>query len=133
MVAVMTILAAIAVFWFLAYHQLPAVVWIAALAAMLVGYGMAGWWSPGWLTVSWLALIVAGAFTVPSPLRRNLIGTRVLKLFRRILPAVSQTEQEALEAGTVWWDGELFSGRPDWKKLLAYPKPTLSCRGAGLH
>ena len=50
----------------------------------------------------------------------------LLKLFRRILPAVSQTEREALEAGTVWWDGELFSGRPDWQKLLSYPKPTLS-------
>ena len=39
---------------------------------------------------------------------------------------MSSTEKEALDAGTVWWDGELFSGKPDWKKLLAYPKPTLS-------
>ena len=35
---------------------------------------------------------------------------------------MSQTEQEALEAGTVWWDGELFSGKPDWEKLLAHPR-----------
>ena len=35
-------------------------------------------------------------------------------------------EQEALDAGTVWWDGELFGGHPDWNKLLAYPKPQLS-------
>ena len=35
---------------------------------------------------------------------------------------MSQTEQEALDAGTVWWDGELFSGKPDWNKLLAYPQ-----------
>src|SRR5262249_33764168 len=39
---------------------------------------------------------------------------------------VSQTEQEALDAGTVWWDGDLFSGKPDWHKLLAYPRPQLS-------
>ena len=38
---------------------------------------------------------------------------------------MSQTEREAIEAGTVWWDGELFSGRPQWRKLLDAPKPTL--------
>lgn len=126
MVTVLTVLAAIVVAWVLAYHRLPAVAWAAAFAALLFGYGIAGWWSAGWLALSWLILIGVAALTIPSPLRRKLISTRLLQVFRRILPAVSQTEQEALEAGTVWWDGELFSGKPDWKKLLAYPKPTLS-------
>ena len=43
-----------------------------------------------------------------------------------MLPQISATEQEAIDAGTVWWDGELFSGRPDWNKLLAFPKAELS-------
>lgn len=64
-------------------------------------------------------------FGVPA-LRRTLISNFILKLFRRILPRVSQTEQEALDAGTVWWDGELFSGRPRWSRLLALPKTGLS-------
>ncbi|MDO8311081.1 MAG: acyl-CoA dehydrogenase, partial [Sideroxyarcus sp.] len=59
-------------------------------------------------------------------LRRMLVSSFILKIFRKILPQVSQTEQEALDAGTVWWDGELFSGRPRWSKLLAMPKPALS-------
>ncbi len=59
-------------------------------------------------------------------LRRLLVSSFILKIFRKILPQVSQTEQEALDAGTVWWDGELFSGRPRWSKLLAFPKPALS-------
>jgi len=42
------------------------------------------------------------------------------------MPPMSQTEREALEAGTVWWDGELFSGRPDWRRLLATPRPALT-------
>jgi len=50
----------------------------------------------------------------------------LLKVFRRLLPQVSQTEQEALDAGTVWWEGDLFSGAPNWNKLLAYPKPKLT-------
>jgi len=43
-----------------------------------------------------------------------------------MLPQMSQTEKEALDAGTVWWEGELFHGRPDWNKLLAYPQPKLT-------
>jgi acyl-CoA dehydrogenase len=57
--------------------------------------------------------------------RRLLISGPALGVFRKIMPQVSATEQEALDAGTVWWDGELFSGRPDWQKLLAVPKPAL--------
>lgn len=71
-----------------------------------------------------LAIIVA-ILVIPF-LRRNLFSRFILKIFRKILPQISQTEQEALDAGTVWWEGELFSGKPDWRKLLAYPKPVLS-------
>ena len=39
---------------------------------------------------------------------------------------MSQTEKEAIDAGTVWWDADLFSGKPDWEKLLAIPAPKLS-------
>lgn len=71
-----------------------------------------------------LVLIAIVIIFVP-PVRRTLISNRLLKIFRRILPKISQTEQEALDAGTVWWEAELFSGRPDWSKLLAFPKPKL--------
>ncbi len=60
------------------------------------------------------------------PLRRALISRSVFKTYKRILPQMSDTEREALEAGTVWWDGELFRGNPDWNKLLAYPVPRLT-------
>ena len=70
-------------------------------------------------------LLVILIFGIPF-LRRFFISRPILKIFRNILPQVSQTEQEALDAGTVWWDGELFSGNPHWNKLLALPKPTLS-------
>ena len=60
------------------------------------------------------------------PLRRVLVSRPLYALFRKVLPPMSQTEKEALEAGTVWWDGELFSGRPDWNKLLSEPAPALT-------
>ena len=59
-------------------------------------------------------------------LRRKWISDPAFKLFRQVLPPLSETEKEAMEAGSVWWDGELFSGKPDFKKLHHYPKPTLS-------
>lgn len=70
-------------------------------------------------------LLVVVVFGLPF-LRRFLVSRPLLGVFRKILPQVSQTEQEALDAGTVWWDGELFSGNPHWNKLLALPKPVLS-------
>jgi len=50
----------------------------------------------------------------------------LMKLFRKVTPTMSRTEQEALEAGSVWWDGELFSGKPKWNKLLSLAAPVLS-------
>ncbi len=74
-----------------------------------------------------LILLVVLALIVFVPvLRRLIITNQILKIFRKMLPQISQTEREALDAGTVWWDGDLFSGKPDWNKLLAYPKPQLS-------
>jgi acyl-CoA dehydrogenase len=71
-------------------------------------------------------VLVVGVILFTPRVRRALISDRLLKFFRKILPQVSQTEQEALDAGTIWWEGELFSGSPNWYKLLAYPKPRLS-------
>lgn len=74
-----------------------------------------------------ILLIVASValFAVPF-LRINIVSNLVLRIFRKLLPQISQTEQEALDAGTVWWEGALFSGKPDWNQLLAYPKPELT-------
>ncbi|SDS01463.1 acyl-CoA dehydrogenase [Halopseudomonas litoralis] len=58
--------------------------------------------------------------------RRRNITTPLFHWFKKVLPPISDTEQEALDAGTVWWDGEIFSGRPDWDRLHSYPRPTLS-------
>ena len=75
------------------------------------------------LLVALLGLLILFAV---GPVRRALITPRLLALFKRILPSMSDTERDALEAGTTWWDAELFSGKPDWAKLLAYAPPTLS-------
>ena len=76
--------------------------------------------------ILWLLLSAAAVLLNYVPLRRQLLSDPLFTWYKKLLPAVSQTEQEALEAGTVWWDGELFTGKPNWNKLLAYPRPVLS-------
>jgi acyl-CoA dehydrogenase len=110
----------------LAYVNASASVWTAAIA---VGLGAA--WGLH-LLVPWITLLLTVAFillAIPlniASLRRKLISDGVLSAFRKVLPPMSQTEREAIEAGTVWWDGELFSGKPDWRKLLDVPRPVLT-------
>ncbi|MCF6324061.1 MAG: acyl-CoA dehydrogenase [Gammaproteobacteria bacterium] len=70
-------------------------------------------------------LLIAIPVNIP-PLRKLLISNHILRAFRKALPSMSQTEREALEAGSVWWDGELFSGRPNWQRLLSFPAPRLT-------
>jgi len=60
------------------------------------------------------------------PIRRSRISKPLLGIYRKMVPKMSSTEREALEAGNVWWDGELFSGMPNWDVLMSMPSPTLS-------
>ncbi|WP_167406730.1 acyl-CoA dehydrogenase [Bradyrhizobium forestalis] len=58
--------------------------------------------------------------------RRDTLTKPIFALARGVLPAMSDTEREALEAGDVWWDADLFTGNPDWSKLLKVPQATLT-------
>ncbi|MCG6334674.1 acyl-CoA dehydrogenase [Vibrio alginolyticus] len=61
-----------------------------------------------------------------SSLRRKWISDPAFKVFKKVLPPLSSTEKEAMEAGSVWWDAELFSGKPNFTTLHHYPTPTLT-------
>lgn len=111
----------LAVVWLLAYFRVKLWAWTITAAAFL-GY----WTVAGGGMAAWPIFAAAAALLNVLPLRRALLSRPLFGLFRKVLPPMSQTEREALEAGTVWWDGELFSGRPNWQKLLAEPAPALA-------
>ncbi|UHD17365.1 acyl-CoA dehydrogenase [Thiocapsa bogorovii] len=77
------------------------------------------------ITFGTIAAAIAGLPLI-APLRRVLITRHLLAQFRRVMPAMSRTEREALEAGGTWWDAELFSGRPEWTRLRDLPPARLS-------
>jgi acyl-CoA dehydrogenase len=58
--------------------------------------------------------------------RRDRLTAPIFKWASAIMPPISPTEREAIDAGTVWWDGALFTGNPDWDELLAMPPAKLS-------
>ena len=76
-------------------------------------------WAFGIITVTLMGFSI-------KPLRRLLISDRLFGWYRKVMPSMSRTEREALEAGTVWWEGEIFSGRPRWRRLLRLGAPTLT-------
>lgn len=123
--------------------------WIPLLAGVLASLG-AAWFRANlrtWAIATGIAIVAAGlvagspvlailvplalfaVFAVPLNLvdfRRERITTPLLAAFERALPKLSETEQVALDAGTVGFEGELFSGKPDWSQLLQQPRPALS-------
>lgn len=120
---ILFIILSIVVLFFLALRKSPLLHW--AIAVFVIGFlwrlsAGAGLWS-----VALMPGIILGLFTIGA-LRKALITGPAYRLVKSILPHVSRTEQEALDAGTIGWDADLFSGRPNWDNLIGVRKPTLS-------
>ena len=109
----------------LAYWRLSLLAFTGTFLVLLVAYTLVGAPAGLWKGLLWVAFVVLALFNI-RPLRKALVSRPFMKTYRRLLPAMSQTEREALEAGTVWWDGELFTGKPDWSKLLGSKAPQLT-------
>ncbi|MFZ5662310.1 MAG: acyl-CoA dehydrogenase [Pseudomonadota bacterium] len=110
---------------FCAYHRLRLPVWAGLTAVALAACWLLGA-NP---TATAVAAILVAVVAVPlmiGPVRRALVTRPLLGFYTKILPPLSETERVALEAGTVGFEGELFSGKPDWNRLLSQPKPTLT-------
>ncbi|HKD54213.1 MAG TPA: acyl-CoA dehydrogenase family protein, partial [Steroidobacteraceae bacterium] len=115
----------IAAVLFLAYRRLSLLAFTATFTVLFAAYLVLG--APAGVWKGFLAVLVALLWLLNvRPLRKALITRPFMKEYLRLLPRMSQTEKEALEAGTVWWDGELFTGAPRWQKLLAAHPPQLS-------
>lgn len=109
-----------AVVFLFGYKNVPLYVWAGAGLAALIGFG-----SPLWMLITFLALALL--FNL-KPLRRAVLSGPLMKLLDtlNILPVISETEQTAIDAGTVWIEGELFSGKPDLKRLANEDYPELT-------
>ncbi|MEF1288518.1 acyl-CoA dehydrogenase FadE [Vibrio sp. M260118] len=104
------------------YKRTSLMISVSALTLTMIAlsvFGTAG-------SISWLLYIAAIAVLAVPSVRQSLISKKALSLFKQVLPAMSQTEKEALDAGTVWWEAELFKGKPNWNTLHNIQTPQLS-------
>jgi acyl-CoA dehydrogenase len=102
--------------------------WVVPLTLAFVAWAALGVESPVWFwTLAGLFALCVVALGVPV-VRRAWLTSRVMPLLAPVFPKISETEGAALEAGTVWWDAELFSGAPAWRKLLDFQPRELSER-----
>ena len=110
---------------YVAYRRVSLAKSTVAIGVLLVAYIL--WGDAGPVLTGVLGVLFAPlALLNVVPLRLAFISRRFLRVYRRMLPAMSSTEREALEAGTVWWDGELFTGGPNWEKLMSAKRPELT-------
>ena len=108
----------------LAYRRVDLKISTVFVGAVVVAYSVLGE-SAFWAVVLWVAFAPLAALNVES-LRREYLTQPLLDIFRTMVPSLSRTERDALESGSVWWEGELFSGIPDWSKLTQLPAPKLT-------
>lgn len=107
-----------------AYHRMRLAPWVALSAAGLVACALLGANTTATVAAAVLLALIGLPLLAPG-VRQSLITKPLFGVYRKILPPLSETERVALEAGTVGWEGQLFSGKPDWGVLMSQPKPTL--------
>lgn len=121
-VLLITALLVLLFFQFLGHGVLA---WGGAFVVAMAGWAYA---EPNWLVWGLVAIVVGGIIALLSvpPLRRMVLTARMMGFMQKAMPRLGDTERIALEAGTVWWDGELFSGRPRWRKLIKFKQHKLN-------
>ena len=106
----------------LAYHRASLTMFTAAIAVILtIGTTLDTVGTLGWLVF----LLIALPLNIAS-VRQQYLTKPLLQLYRKIMPEMSSTEKEAIDAGTTWWEADLFRGNPDWHKMHNFPIPRLS-------
>ena len=109
-----------------AYLRLPLTVWSLLTGSYLALLPLLADISNAGLIMLWTVFIVIAGFLNVKVLRRLLFSNHAYRLMKKVMPTISQTEQEALDAGDVWWESELFSGKPDFENLKKIPQATLT-------
>ncbi|MCF2861245.1 acyl-CoA dehydrogenase [Pseudoalteromonas ruthenica] len=116
------ILALIVVLSYASYHRASFNTCLGlAVATMIVGT-IAG----GFGIISWLIFLVIAVPLSVTTVRQQYLVKPLFAAFKKVTPTMSDTEKSAIDAGTTWWEADLFCGRPNWNKLHQYPIPKLS-------
>jgi acyl-CoA dehydrogenase len=109
-----------------AYFRLPLQIWSGVLGAVLLIFSFTGFAGGATLFILWVLYLAVVVPLNMDKVRKQYLSLPLLKFMRSAMPSISQTEQEALDAGSVWWEAQLFSGDPDYSVVRDLPAPHLS-------
>ena len=124
---VLILLCAVLVLFYSIARQLLPMRQLAGISLLFLAvFTLAGGFSLFWGLLFWGVFLLPTIFFGMPELRRSYLSRPLLQRIRQVLPPMSETERDAIEAGSVWWEAELFRGAPDWSKLHNYPMPKLS-------
>ena len=126
MLAVVWILIFLVATIVLCFQRASLPVWTLSFGGLLLALTFLDHPGVVWLGVWWLLYVVVFGILNILPLRRFLVTHAILDAYRKVMPTMSETEKEALTAGGVGWTADLFSGMPDWQKLINLPGPRIS-------
>lgn len=118
------VLLGLVLIWGFAFFRVPLYGWTVLLGGLL--YGLTYYHlieKSAWVLWPLFVLVV---IPLNLPFLRRKLTQHVFTWFRGVLPPMSETEREAIEAGDVWWEKEIFQGKPHWQQLMKMPKPELS-------
>lgn len=110
----------------IARHQIPFRSLALFTALFLLIFTLGGGFSLFWGLLFWLGFLLPALLLGLPQLRLQWLSRPLLWRIRKVLPPMSETERAAIEAGSVWWEAELFRGNPDWNLLQGYQLPELS-------
>ncbi len=116
----------IALAFVLAFQRAAMMVWSIAYAILLLVLTVLGPASTTACVVFWAVFVVLVLFLQVPMIRMRLLTRRIFRIYKKLKPAMSETEQQVISAGHVGWEAELFTGMPDWEKFNAITAPKLS-------
>ncbi len=119
-------LVVVAAFWLLAYLGAPLLLWTITAGLLFLALPLLGVIGNTAAAIGAVVFVALALLLNLRPLRRALLTRPIFAVFKKVLPEMSSTEREALEAGDTWWEAELFRGRPDWNQLLDFKYTALT-------
>lgn len=118
---ILSIFVTVVLFGALFYYRVSLFISSLILFVWIVVFGVVGLWS-AWVLVFLVIIFVLFNFAF---MRKSMIFASVFRGFRKVMSSMSRIEKEAIDAGIIWWEGDLFQGKSDWKKLYNYSQSRL--------
>jgi acyl-CoA dehydrogenase len=126
MITLATWIVLLVILWIMVFFRFSVKIWLPLWGLLIAVLTYCRWLPSAALIILWIIWSLLAIFSLISPLRLLVLTKPFLRWFQRQNPPLSPAEQQVIDAGGAWWGNELFSGDPNWQKLLDRPQSRLT-------